>query len=59
MESEKIDAFELFAKVNSSQYITSELQNDTIHVSKMPASEVTAYILSLIAFLLLICAMKK
>ena len=59
MESEKIDAFELFTKVNSSQYITSELQNDTIHVAKMPASEVTEYILSLIAFLLLICAMKK
>ena len=59
METKKIDAFELFAKVNSSQHITSELQNDTIHVAKMPASEVTAYILSLIAFLLLICAMKK
>lgn len=59
MESEKKDAFELFAKVNSSQYITSELQNDTIHVSKMPASEVAAYTLSLIAILLLICAMKK
>ena len=59
MESEKIDAFELFTKVNSSHYITSELQNDTIHVAKIPASEVTAYTLSLIAFLLLICAMKK
>lgn len=59
METEKIDAFELFAKVNSSQYITSKLQNDTIHVAKMPASEVTAYALSLIALLLLIRAMKK
>lgn len=59
MESKKIDAFELFAKVNSSQYITSELQNDTIYVAKMPASEVAVYSLSLIALLLLICAMKK
>lgn len=59
MESEKIDAFELFAKVNSSQYITSELQNDTIHVAKMPVSEVAVYSLSLIALLLLIYAMKK
>ena len=59
MESEKIDAFELFAKVNSSQYITSKLQDDTIHVAKMSASEVTAYTLSLIALLLLIHTMKK
>lgn len=59
MESKKIDAFELFAKVNSSQYITSELQNDTIYVAKMPASEVAMYSLSLTALLLLICAMKK
>lgn len=58
MESEKIDAFEIFAKVNSSQYITSKLQDDTIHVAKMPASEVV-YSLSLTALLLLICAMKK
>ena len=59
MESKKIDAFELFAKVNSSQYITSELQNDTIYVAKMPASEVATYSLALTALLLLICAMKK
>lgn len=59
MESKKIDAFELFAKVNSLQYITSELQNDTIYVAKMPASEVAVYSLSLTALLLLICAMKK
>ena len=59
MESKKIDAFELFAKVNSSQYITSELQNDTIYVAKMPANEVAMYSLFLTALLLLICAMKK
>lgn len=59
MESEKIDAFELFAKVNSSQYITSKLQNDTIHIAKTSPSDVAVYSFSLTALLLLICAMKK